>query len=67
MGKLSTPPTNGAAAPYDPTQVARGGVWWRDGWFASLGGKMKTHQKKRWIKVYWPSVAKTLNKNRTIK
>jgi hypothetical protein len=45
MGKLSAPPTNGAAAPYDPTQVARGRVWQRDGGYACLGGGMKAHQK----------------------
>jgi hypothetical protein len=45
MGKLSALPTNGAAAPYDPTQVARGRVWRRNGWFACLGGGMKAHQK----------------------
>jgi hypothetical protein len=46
MGKLSMPPTNGAAVPYDPTQVARGWIWRRDGWFAYLGAGMKAHQKK---------------------
>ncbi len=47
MGKLSAPPTNGAAAPYDPTQVARGWVWRRNGWFACLGGGMKANQEKK--------------------
>ena len=46
MGKLLTPLTNGAAAPYDPTQVARGQVWRRNGWFACLGGGMKAHKKE---------------------
>jgi len=39
MGRLSAPSTNGAAAPYGPTQGARGRVWRRDGWFACLGGR----------------------------
>ncbi len=46
MGKLLTPPTNGAAAPYDPTQVARGRVWRRDGWFAFFGGRNEGTSKK---------------------
>ncbi len=54
IGKLLAPPTNGAAAPYDPMQVDCGRVWRRDGWFACLGGGMKAHQKNREIKVYWP-------------
>ncbi len=45
MSRLLAPPTNGAVAPYGPTQGARGWVWWRDGWFACLGGKMKPHKK----------------------
>jgi hypothetical protein len=57
MGKLSAPPTNGVVAPYDPTQVTRGRVWRRNGWFACLGGGMKAHQKNREIKVYRPEVA----------
>jgi hypothetical protein len=67
MSRLLAPPTNGAAAPYGPTQGACGWVWRHNGWFACLGGEIKMHRKKRWIKVYWPLVAKTLKKNTTIK
>jgi hypothetical protein len=49
MRKLLVPPTNGATAPYDPTQVTRGQFWRRDGWFACLGGRVKAHQRKREI------------------
>ncbi len=53
MGRLLAPPTNGTAAPYGPMQGTRGRVWRQDSWFACLGGKIKMHQKKRWMKVYW--------------
>jgi hypothetical protein len=45
MEKLSMPPTNGAVAPYDPTQVARGWVWRR--WLVRLfGGRNEGTSKK---------------------
>jgi hypothetical protein len=54
MRRLLAPPTNVAAAPYGPTQGARGWVWRRDGWFACLGGKMKPHKKILRNVVHWP-------------
>jgi hypothetical protein len=45
IGRLLAPPTNGATAPYGPTQGVHGRVWQRNGWFTCYGGKMKTHQK----------------------
>ncbi len=47
-------PVDGATAPYGPMQGVRGRVWQRDGWFTCYVGEMKTHQKNREIKVYWP-------------
>jgi hypothetical protein len=49
MERIPVPPTNGATAPYGPTQGVCGRVWRQDGWFVCLGCQVKTHQKNREI------------------
>jgi hypothetical protein len=50
MGSTPVPTTNGAAAPYGPTQGACGRVWRHNGWFACLGRKNEDTPKNREIR-----------------
>jgi hypothetical protein len=48
MAIAATAPALGSAAPYGPTQGARGRVWRRDGWMVRLfWGRNETTSKNR--------------------